>query len=178
MSEEAMIDDTDGETGADGRLMPPTEELSDIRRALAEADYETAVEWIEETSTMSPLEADWREYFRGLTELGRGELESAFGIFESTWKEIASAPEGEVDDERLRLAAKCLKKMGWYHRRNKEFEQAYAYHSMEQQLASRYGTPTERHDAALSLDVDAYHLGLPQMSRHWLQMSIEAAVVI
>lgn len=179
-----MSDETDetndateeeGDEAPAGRLQPPTEALSQVHTALAEGDYDEAVERIEETATDSPLEADWRDYFRGLTELGRGELEEAYGLFESTWTEIASAPAGEVDDERLRLAAKCLKKMGWYHRRNEAYEEAYAYHSMEQQLADRYGSPAELHDAALSLDVDAYFLGMGQMSRHWLEASIEAA---
>jgi len=158
-----------------GRLLPPTDELAEIQNALAEGDYDKAIERAEETTTQNPLQADWRDYLRGLIELGRGELDSAFGIFERTWKEIASAPDEDVDDQRRRLAAKCLKKMGWYHRRTEEVEQAYAYHSMEEQLADRHGSPTEHHDAALSLDVDAYHLGLPQMSRHWLEVSIEAA---
>ena len=158
-----------------GQVEPPTEEIADVHLTVAAGEYEDAIEQIEGLEAETPLEEDWLGYLTGMSRLARGDLDEAYEIFETVHDSVVSAPEARTEEDRFRIAARCLKKMGWYHRQEGDYERAYAYHSMEHQLAERFGSYDELQDAALSLDVDSYYLEMPQMSRRWLEESIEAA---
>lgn len=158
-----------------GRLRPETGPPGEIHEMLADREYDEALSEVEATEPEGRLERDWLGYLQGLALLGARELDDAYESFRETAERITSASSDALEPDRHRVAAKCLKKMGWYHRRGDGHARAYAYHSMEYDLLDAHGSPIELHDAALSLDVVAYHLRTPRISRNWIERSIEAA---
>lgn len=172
-----MSDRGNDESGGrpSGRLRPEEGEPEQIHDSLVDQEYEEALERLEELEPSEGIDRDWIGYLRGLGLLGTRELDDAYESFRSTAERITSTPREELGEDRFRIAAKCLKKMGWYHRRGDGHARAYAYHAMEYDLIESYGSALELHDAALSLDVVSYHLRTPQISRGWIERSIDAA---
>ncbi|MDA8792978.1 hypothetical protein N9N67_07020 [Bacteriovoracaceae bacterium] len=69
----------------------------------------------------------------------------------------------------------CLKKLGWYWRKQKAHDRAHAFHIKRLNLMQKHGTPVEVHDSFLSLDIDAYYLKDLKLSQSYLEQSIEVA---
>jgi len=175
------MNDEASEQGAprpEGRLHPAEGEPGGIHELLVDQDYGEALERLEEFEPEEGADRDWAGYLRGLGLLGVRELDDAYESFRSTAERITATARAELEADRYRIAAKCLKKMGWYHRRGDGHARAYAYHSMEYELVGEHGSAMEEHDAALSLDVVAYQLRMPQISRGWIERSIDAAAEI
>lgn len=158
-----------------GQLAPPSRELSQIRSAIDDGRFEEALEAVEgfEASTIS--HDAWAGYLKGLSYFGLEQFETGYNAFEAPYKNATGAiREGEAS-ARLRIAAKCLNKMGWFHRRHQNFERAYALHSIQFRYLDRHGSFQEMHDATISLDVDAYFLKNANLSEMWLQKSLPIA---
>lgn len=170
-----MAQGSGDEDSPSGRIEPTSEAVLEVREQLADQEFESALESIEDLDPEEGIEEDWVAYFRGLGLLGSRRLDEAFEAFQERYSRIVSSASAELTADRFRIAAKCLKKMGWYHRRGKGFERAYTCHSMEYDLLAEHGSNLEVHDAALSLDVVAYNLRAPQVSKMWLERSVEAA---
>jgi len=158
-----------------GRLRPKGNSTREFHELLVDQEYDDALEKLDAFEPREGIERDWAGYLRGLGLLGARELDDAYESFRATAERITSTRSDELEADRYRVAAKCLKKMGWYHRRGDGHARAYAYHSMEYDLVDGHGSALELHDAALSLDVVAYHLRTPQISRGWIERSIDAA---
>lgn len=171
-----MSEESDQETERpSGRLRPESGTTREIHELLVDQEYDEALEELDAFEPGEGIERDWAGYLRGLGLLGARELDDAYESFRSTAERITSTASDELEADRYRVAAKCLKKMGWYHRRGDGHARAYAYHAMEYDLIDSHGSALELHDAALSLDVVAYHLRTPQISRGWIERSIDAA---
>jgi tetratricopeptide (TPR) repeat protein len=77
--------------------------------------------------------------------------------------------------EEFRIAGMCLKKIGWYHRKQKDYHKAFSFHSMRLVLVKEFGSANEVHDALISLDVDVYMLKNMHLSERFLTESIDYA---
>lgn len=157
-----------------GLLDPPSQTLSDIETSVASGEFEAALDAIEDHDPKSSLHADWAQYLKGRSFFGLEYFEAGYNAFEVPYERTTEIlPDREVAP-RMRLAAKCLNKMGWLHRRNEKFQRGYALHCVQYRYAIHHGSFEEIHDAAISLDVDAYFLKNAYLSKMWLQTSIEA----
>lgn len=157
-----------------GELEAPSQELADIEAAIEEGEFEAALDAIEERNAKSSLHADWGRYLKGRAFYGLEYFEAGYNAFEVPYERTTEIlPERELGP-RKRLAAKCLKKMGWLHRRNEKFQRGYALHAIQYRYVLHHGSYQEIHDAAISLDVDAYFLKNAYLSKMWLETSIDA----
>lgn len=159
---------------AQGVLAPPNAELGVVESLLQQNSLDQAFQALSRVSPKNEYEEAWLHYLRGWIHFERKEFDEGLAAFLAPYNRFRSAPDGATD-EYFRLVGKCLKKVGWYYRNKKESDRAYAYHSIEYQYLSRFGSPEEIHDAAISLDVDAYFMGDSVLSEMWLRESIAVA---
>jgi len=157
-----------------GALEPPSQGLAEIDSALERGAFERALDAVDEHDATSSLHGDWEQYLKGRAFYGLEYFEAGYNAFEVPYERTTEIlPERELGP-RMRLAAKCLQKMGWLHRRNEEFQRGYALHAIQYRYVLHHGSYEEIHDAAISLDVDAYFLKNAYLSKMWLETSIEA----
>ncbi len=125
----------------------------------------------------SSEEIQWLNYFQALLKIKEEADVDALNIL----KKIYESSKVNLTDEQAdsyRFLGLVLKKIGWIYRKNKDFEKAYFYHSARHLYLSRYGSAAEIHDAAISLDMDAYYLKDLKVSEFWLLNSKDAAMKI
>lgn len=158
-----------------GHLDPPSRELSQVRTAIDEDRFEEALAAIEEFEPSTLSQHAWTDYLKGLSYVGLEHFESGYNAFEGPYMNTTGAVRNGEASARFRIAAKCLNKMGWFHRRHQNFERAYALHSIQFQYLDHHGSFQEMHDATISLDVDAYFLKNANLSEMWLQRSLPIA---
>lgn len=166
--------DSDAERPS-GRLEPPASDLSTIEETVDDRRFKEAIDAIETYGAPSSYHDDWAQFLKGRAFFGLEYFEAGYNAFDSAYQRTKKVIAEDEEVRRFRLGAMALKKMGWLHRRNEEFERAYALHAIQYRYAVRYGSYKEIHDATLSLDVDAYFLKNPTLSRMWLERGVEAA---
>lgn len=158
-----------------GELKLPAGELQVAQTLLDQDKYDHALQSLKAFKSTDTYQRMWAHYLRGLAHFGLEQHDAGLKEFIVPYDHI-SAPGGtRPSQEEFRLAAMALKKVGWYYRHKKEYMLAFAYHSIGHQYAQGYGSNFEMHDAAISLDVDAYFLEDPNLSEMWLQKSIVSA---
>lgn len=126
----------------------------------------------------SEYDRHWADYIRGLALIATQKLDEGLAELLKPYAVLSSSPSTRRAPEQFRLIGKCLKKIGWYYRNKSEFEKAFAYHSIEYTLFEQHGSFAELHDAAISLDNDAYNMKNPLLDEYWIRKSIESGTQI
>jgi tetratricopeptide (TPR) repeat protein len=125
----------------------------------------------------TPLDKLWKSYATGLALFEEKKPEEGYKFFIGIYDEVR-ATKTALPPETFRILGAALKKVGWYWREKKEFEKAYAFHEIEYNYYTRFGSALEIHDACISLDIDAFDLGDVRQSEQWLRTSLKAAAKI
>lgn len=172
------MDDIEQDGRPLGRLSPPDDALQEVDEQIESGEFESAVDLLDDYQGETDYHHDWAHFLKGLGYYGLEHFEAGYSAFELPYEATAGPVGEEYQSERFRLAARCLKKMGWLHRRNEQFRQAYGIHAIGYQYLLEHGSYREIHDATISLDIDAYFLKNATLSRMWLERSIEAARLI
>lgn len=158
-----------------GFLSAPTEELRSINELLESEDSNEALIRLIEMSPDSSLENRWVNYFKGVALLNSEKYEEGLAELELPCLYVRENASLDLTKEDFRLAGMCLKKIGWYHRRQENYHLAYAHHSVRHQYMQGYGSHAEMADAAISLDVDCYYLKDLRLSEMWLHKATMSA---
>ena len=159
----------------EGFLEPSPAALKEVLKRIEKNQFDEAIsELASFKAEPNSIQTQWVSYLTGLALFGKKELEPGVQKFHSIYEYIRSSKDA-LPPEMFRLLGASLKKVGWYFRTKKEFDRAYAYHSIEFSYFEKYGSPLEIHDAAISLDVDSYSLNDMHLSEVWLRKSILAA---
>lgn len=126
-------------------------------------------------SYMNALTQMWQHYVLGLVEFKAEEYAQGLTEFQTVVDYARTRNAASDSSIYFRLSAKSLKKIGWYQRKQKEYEKAYGSHAQAFLLYERFGSAEEIHDALISLDVDADLMGDPVLSETALNLSVSAA---
>jgi len=157
-----------------GRIEPPSRALSDIDTSVETGAYDEALDAVEKLDPKSSLHADWAQYLKGRSLFELEHFEAGYNAFEIPYERTTEILPRREMGPRMRLAARCLNKMGWLHRRNEQFQRGYALHNIQYRYVLQHGSFEEIHEAAISLDVDAYFLKNAYLSKMWLERSVRA----
>lgn len=119
----------------------------------------------------------WQRWLLGQALMERGGVEQGFALLEANYQDLRDHAEGWSPDA-FRVAARSLKKLGWYYRQKGEFERAYTIHHLQYLFLCQYGSAEDRHDALISLDFDSFELKQSFASEHWLREALAVAAAI
>ncbi len=118
----------------------------------------------------------WSEYNEGIDFYKNKKLDDGLKKFMNCYQSVIDKK--DVTSEEFRIAGMCLKKVGYYHRKQKDYHQAFSFHNMRLVLVKEFGSANEVHDALISLDVDVYMLKNMHLSERLLIESIDYAYEI
>lgn len=170
---------TDSKTTADARptddVIPPSREIRLACDLVRKGEADAAVSLLQGPGATTEYVMHWVNYVRGLALFSSGKFEEGMNEFLVPYSTVASDPQAARTADHFRLVGKCLKKIGWLYRRQGAFEQAFAFHSIGYSYYDQYGFCADLHDAADSLDNDAYGMKSLQLSLYWIRMGLEAA---
>ncbi len=158
-------------------LNAPDESLKEAEQLSLHKDYEAVQKLLVPYQATNPRAKLWQRWLLGQALMERGALEPGFELLEANYRDLRDASAG-WDADAYRVAARSLKKIGWYYRQKKEFERAYTYHHLQYLYLARFGSPDEIHDALISLDFDSYELQQAYASEHWLREALRVGETI
>jgi tetratricopeptide (TPR) repeat protein len=117
----------------------------------------------------------WARYLKGIALFSLELFDAGLDEFNIVLAHMEAIDRSDEHRDGFRIAALCLKKIGWFEREEQNYNQAYHDHFRVFDLAERFGSYEELHDAAINLVIDCRFLNDTQASDEWLQKSIAAA---
>jgi tetratricopeptide (TPR) repeat protein len=153
---------------------PPSPDLRAICDMISSERFTEALEALFDLRPKGLNEVLWTRYLKGAAMIGDGEYEGGLDEFNFVLGHTDALDRSEEHREAFRIAGLCLKKIGWYCRLRKEYDHAILVHEQRYDLADRYGSHEELHDAAKSLHENCILAGRTQESAEWLQRIIVA----
>ncbi len=155
-------------------LAPSRVELKQAMLAFEKNEFDQAERSLNAIAPQNETEKLWIDHLSGQILFGRKSFDEGATKLLAVYSAFKAHP-GSFDADQRRVVAKCLKKIGWNFRRQKDYGSAYTHHHVAYLIYEKFGSFSELHDAAISLDVDAYFLGDAELDEYWLHRSIEAA---
>jgi tetratricopeptide (TPR) repeat protein len=154
-----------------GTLACP-ESLAEIQAMIDTERFTEALGALLQTDPGSLIEVAWIRYLRALAMFGKEEYEAGLDELNAVLIHTDAIDKSEHHRDAFRVAGYCLKKLGWHSRKQKEYDAALEYHSRRFDLAERFGSYQELHDACISIDIDAYFLKDFLLSEEMLTKSV------
>lgn len=159
----------------EGAVKPEAKELLAACDFLAKAKADDTLKALSDFKPKGDIEEAWLHYLKGSAHFTKGALEEGLQEFTIPYTKLKERGSDYENKDVYRVVANCLKKIGFYHRNKGDSEKAFYWHSVEYKYFEVYGSHYEIHDAALSLDADAFDLGEMKISEMWLRTGIETA---
>lgn len=156
-----------------GNPAPTQIQLIEAQNELAQNEIQSAIVKLNSFQPKTSFEQAWKDYLLGLAFFESKQWKQGNESLLNCYEPIRSSAQN--NKEIFRVAGLCLKKLGWYQRKLKNYQQALAYHQIRYRYVSSFGSPWEIHDALISMDVDAYFLKDMHLSFELLKQSIETS---
>lgn len=137
-----------------GFLEPQNPALIETKNLIEAQKWQQASLKLETVKPQGELDQAWSQYLKGLILQGTDQMDDSLIPLQGIISDLRNEPEPSSD--RFRVAGYALKKIGFYYRQRGDLEKAYGEHSVELEYFKKYGSPSEVHDALISLDNDAY----------------------
>ncbi len=157
-----------------GLVQPEDTMLREVAGLIENQKHDEAHSILETLEPQDFVHEAWMNYFNGVSLFAKKDFAKGLSFFSAPYGQLKRKPQ-LADDNLNRVVGRCLKKIGWFHRKEKRYEMAYAFHNIEYHLYLKSGSHLELHDAAISLDVDAYFMGDGLLDEAWLLRSIDHA---
>ena len=157
-----------------GFIQPQNSQFRDFHETFEQLSLAEIKASFSQLKMGTPLDTHWHKYFSGLIKIKEEKDIDALNELQKVYDSVKHRFT-DIEREQYRLVGLALKKIGWIYRKNKEYEKAYYYHNIRYQYMTHYGSALELHDAAISLDVDAYYLKDLKLSEFWLLISKQCA---
>lgn len=152
----------------------PEGALRKVQAQLEAGDAKAVVRDLSALQPVTPLEKAWHRLLLGEAYFAMGASEKAYRYLLANYEDLRDArpaPEAGVS----RVLARSLRKLGACFRERQEYAQAYTLHQLEWLYMRRLGTLRERHEALISLDVDAALLRNYFASEQTLREALQVA---
>lgn len=148
--------------------VPPDGPLLEASLSLEAGNAKEVVRKLSALQTATPIERAWHRLLLGQAWFELEAPEKALRLLTANYEELRDARPGP-DPTLSRVLARSLKKLGTYYRDRNQMEEAYTLHQLQWLYMRRFGSLSERHDALISLDVDAGLLRNYFASEQWLR---------
>jgi len=155
--------------------LPPEGALREAATDLEAGDSKAVARKLGAMQPTSPMEKAWHRLLLGEAWMDMGVQEKAVRLLLANYEELRDArpaPEAALS----RILARSLKKLGTYYRDKQDFVEAYTLHQMQWLYMRRVGSLKDRHEALISLDIDAALLRNFFASEQWLREALQVAL--
>ncbi len=158
-----------------GFIQPTQPEIIEALAQINQGDADAALASLARAQGTAEIEDTlWKNYVEALILFKQDKFDDGYNALLSLYERVRDS-KADFSIDVFRILGAALKKMGWYWRRKKEFEKAYAFHAIQFNYLNEYGSPVELHDTCISLDVDSFSLKDLRQSEFWLRRGLEAA---
>jgi tetratricopeptide (TPR) repeat protein len=156
-----------------GTLSCP-EELIPYQIMIDNGRFEEALAMLLDVKPKGMMGVAWARYLKGVALFSCEYYDAGLDEFNFVLAHMEAIDRSALHRDGFRIAALCLKKIGWYECEQQNYRQAYDDHFRTYDLANRYGSYAELHDAAINLAIDCRLLNDLQKTEEWLRKSIAA----
>jgi hypothetical protein len=150
------------------------EELTPYLTLINSGRFEEALSMLLDAKPVGMMGVAWVRYLKGLALFHCEYYDSGLDEFQAVLSHMEAIDRSALHRDGFRMAALCLKKLGWYERILENYKLAYHNHFRAYDLADRYGSYAELHDAAIDVALDCRLLNDPQKFDEWLHKSLAA----
>ncbi len=155
--------------------IPPEGALRDAAGDLEAGDAKAVARKLGAMQPVSPMEKAWHQLLLGEAWMELGAQAKAVRLLQANYEQLRDARPAP-DAALSRILARSLKKLGTYYRDRQELGEAYTLHQMQWLYMRRVGSLKDRHEALISLDVDAALLRNFFASEQWLREALQVAL--
>ena len=131
------LDDINKTKPVQGFPAPSSSHWQEVEKLIDTGRFNEAINKMTEKPNTKLNQQLWQNYYLGVAHFKNKNLAEGIKSFEACYRKAKSRPDANQED--LRVVSLCLKKIGWFHRKKKDYAKAFAFHSVRYHYAKEDG---------------------------------------